>query len=67
MKEGSPAADKGIEAGDVITKVVRDRRPQPVGSVKLFQDLCAKSNELALVVQRGSLPGHFVVLSKSAK
>ncbi len=43
VKEGSAAAEKGIQEGDVITKVVRDRRPQPVGSVKSFQDLASKS------------------------
>ncbi len=43
-------------------------RPQAPadGSVKDFQELAAKSNELALYVQRGQV-GHFVALSKTAK
>jgi serine protease Do len=66
VKEGSPAAEKGIEEGDVITKVIRDRKPQPVGSVKAFEQLASDSNELAIIVQRGS-HGRLVGLSKAAK
>ncbi len=53
VKEGSPAEAAGIEEGDVITKVIRDRKLQPLTSVKDFQDLAAKQNELAIYVQRG--------------
>jgi len=66
VKEGSAAQEKGIQEGDVITKVVRDRRPQAVGSVKSFQDLASKSDEIAVYVQRGRV-GRFVGLSKTAK
>jgi serine protease Do len=66
VKEGSPAAEKGIEEGDVITKVIRERKPQPVGSVKSFEQLAADSSELAIIVQRGS-HGRLVGLSKAAK
>jgi serine protease Do len=66
VKDGSPAEAAGIEEGDVITKVVRDHKPQPLTSVKDFQDLAAKSAELAVYVQKGKV-GQFVVLSKSAK
>ena len=51
VKDGSPAAEKGIEEGDVITKVIRDRKPQPVGSVKAFEQLASDSNELAIFVE----------------
>jgi serine protease Do len=66
VKDGSPADAAGIEEGDVITKVVRDHKPQPLTSVKDFQDLAAKADELAVYVQKGKV-GAFVVLSKNAK
>jgi len=64
VKEGSPAEAAGIEAGDVITKVVRDQKPQPVSSVKDLQDLAGKSDELAVYVKSSKAPSRFVVLSK---
>jgi serine protease Do len=66
VKSGSPAAEEGIEEGDVITKVIRDRRVQPLTSVKEFQDLTSKSDELSMFVQ-GKSGGHFVTLSKKTK
>ena len=35
----------------MITKVIRDRKLQPLTSVKEFQDLASKSDELAVYVQ----------------
>jgi serine protease Do len=67
VKDGSAAQEKGIKEGDVITKVVRDRRPQPVGSVKSFQEIASKSDELAVYVQRPNVGGRFVGLSKTTK
>ena len=66
VKEGSPAADNGIQEGDVITKVVRNRKIQSVTSVKEFQNLASKSDELAIVVQSGK-NSRFVTLTKGAK
>ena len=66
VKSGSPAAEEGIEEGDVITKVIRDRKVQPLATVKEFQDLASKSDELSLYVQTGKL-GRYVTLSKKAK
>jgi len=66
VKEGSPAAEAGIQEGDVITKVVRDRKIQSVTTVKDFQSLASKADELALVVHSGKL-SRFVTLSKNAK
>jgi serine protease Do len=66
VKEGSPAAEAGIQPGDVITKVVRNRKIALLTSVKEFQDLASSSDELALYVQSGNRGG-FVTLSKAAK
>jgi serine protease Do len=66
VKDGSPAEAAGIQEGDLITKVIRDHKPQTLTSVKDLQDLASKSDELALYVQRGK-GGTFVVLSKGAK
>ncbi len=66
VKEGSPAAEAGIQEGDVITKVVRDRKIQSVTGVEDFQSYASKADELALYVQSGKV-GRFVTLSKQAK
>jgi serine protease Do len=66
VKEGSPAAEAGIQEGDVITKVVRNQEFQPLTSVEVFQDLASKSDELALLVQSGKAT-RLVTLSKSGK
>jgi len=67
VKSGSLAAEEGIEEGDVITKVIRDRKVQPLTTVKEFQDLASKSGELSLYVQTGKLGGRYVTLTKKAK
>jgi serine protease Do len=67
VKEGSPAEAEHLKEGDVITKVVRDRRIQPVSTVKEFQDLAAKSDELSFYVTSGRQDGRFVTLSKPKK
>jgi len=66
VKEGSLAAEEGIQEGDVITKVIRDRKIQPLASVKEFQDFTSKNNEVSFYVQRGKAGGRYVTLSKQA-
>jgi len=66
VKEGSPAAEAGIQEGDVITKVVRNHKIQSVTTVQDFQSYASKADELALVVQSGKL-SRFVTVSKNAK
>jgi serine protease Do len=63
VKDGSMAAEEGIQEGDVITKVIKDRKIQPVTSVKDFQDLAAKNEEVSFYVQKGKI-GRYVTLSK---
>ncbi len=66
VKDGSPAEAAGIEQGDVITKVIRNHKPQPLTTVKDFQEIAGKSDELAVYVQKGKIGG-FVILNKNAK
>ncbi|APW60237.1 trypsin-like peptidase domain-containing protein [Paludisphaera borealis] len=67
VKENSAAEAEGVKAGDVITKVVRDRGVQDLAGVKEFQDLAAKSDEISVYVHSNKGPGRFVTLSKPKK
>jgi serine protease Do len=67
VKEGSSADAEGIKQGDVITKVVRDRKIQPLTTVKEFQDLASKADAVSFYVQSGKNTGRFVTLSKAKK
>ncbi len=50
----------------MITKVIRDRKVQPVSGVKDFKDFASKNSDLSLYVQSGT-NSRFVHLSKPAK
>jgi serine protease Do len=67
VKEGSDAQEKGISDGTVITKVVNDKKIQAVTSVKEFQALASKTNELTMVIQNGKNASRFVTVTKAAK
>jgi serine protease Do len=67
VQDGGPAADAGLEVGDLITKVIRDQKVQPVKGLQEFQDLAGKGDELALYVQTADNPGRFVTLSRIKK
>ena len=67
VKEGSPADAAGIKEGDLITKVIRDRKIQPLSTVKEFQDLTSKTDELSFYVQSGKNAGRFVTLAKAKR
>jgi len=64
VKANSPAEAQGVQPGDVITKVVRDQKIQPVTEVKDFVELASNSDELSFYVQSGKAGGRFVSLSK---
>jgi serine protease Do len=66
VKEGSPAEAAGIQEGDVITKAFRNHKLQPVTTVKDFQELAAKQNEMSVHVQSGKI-GNIVTMTKNAK
>jgi serine protease Do len=68
VKPGSPAEAAGLEAGQLISGVVKDRKVQTVASVKEFEALAGKADKLALYVESpGGRPGEFVSLSKAKK
>jgi serine protease Do len=70
VKDGSPADAAGIKEGDLITRVIKDRRPQAIKGVKEFQDLANHSDELAVHVRSAANPEHpgqYVTLSKNKK
>ncbi|AGA30548.1 trypsin-like peptidase domain-containing protein [Singulisphaera acidiphila] len=67
VKEDSPASAKGLEPGMVITQVIRDKKIQPVKSVKDFQELSEQSDDLMVYIKSSKIPGAFVTLSKLKK
>jgi len=67
VKPNSPAEAAGLEPGQLITRVVKDRKVQSVATVKDFETLAGKSDELALYIESHDRPGHFVTLSKAKK
>jgi serine protease Do len=68
VKEGSPADAAGLEEGDVITRVVRDKKIHDLTGVKEFQDLASRADELSIYVRSGrGGAGGFITLSKHAK
>jgi serine protease Do len=68
VKEGSPADANGLEAGMIVTKVVKDKKVTAVGTVKQFQELASRSNELTVYAQTAEGAGQFFPMVKpSAK
>jgi S1-C subfamily serine protease len=69
IKDGGPAEAAHIQAGDVITKVVKDHKIQPVPSAKEFKDFLGKSDEIAVYVQSSANGGvgRFETLTKAKK
>jgi serine protease Do len=65
VKKGSPAEDKGLDPGDLITKVIKDKKLQSIKGLKEFEDLAKKSDEMAIYVQSADGGAQFVTLSKS--
>ena len=66
VKDGSPADEAGIKAGDLISKVVVSKKPRPVKGVADFR-AAAEGDELAVYVERGGDPGRFLTLTKAAR
>ena len=67
VKDGSPAQDAGLKAGDLISKVVSRKKIQPVTGVDDFLKAAGQGDEFAVFVERGDEPGHFVTITKVGK
>jgi serine protease Do len=67
VKEGSPADVAGLEAGQLITKIVKDHKIQTITSVKDFQTFASQGDEVAFYVEVSKGVGHYVTLSKAKK
>jgi serine protease Do len=65
VKEGSPAEEVGLEQGLLISKIVKDKVPVAVTTVKDFEAIADKANELTVFVQspRGG-PVRYVTLTQ---
>jgi len=66
VKDGTPAGEAGLQAGDLISKVVVSKKIQPIRGVADFQ-AAAKADELAVYVERNGEPGRFLTLTRAAK
>ena len=65
VKEGSPAEAAGIEAGNLVSKAIVDRKIRPLTELNAFKDLAGKGDEIAVFVQSAQGPGRFVTLAKA--
>ncbi|MEO6809183.1 MAG: trypsin-like peptidase domain-containing protein [Isosphaeraceae bacterium] len=68
VEEKSPARAAGLEEGDLITKVVMNKKIEPVKDAKEFTELVKDdADELAIYVKdvrNPTKPGQFITLSK---
>jgi serine protease Do len=69
VKEDSSAANAGLEPGDRITKIIKDRKPQTINDVKAFEDYAKHSDEISIFVEdvNKKLPSEFKTLSRTEK
>ena len=58
----SPAASQGIEEGDLITKVVKDKKLQDVSDIESFESLVGDNDDIAVYVQSADGLSRFVGL-----
>jgi len=67
VKEGSPAEAAGLEKGQVITQVVKNKKPVTIKDVKEFKELAGKEDVLVLYVQTSQGQAGYFTLSKAKK
>jgi serine protease Do len=67
VKEGGSADATGLEEGMLVTVVVKNGKKVNIGSVKQFQELAAKADELGVYAQKPNGEGRFYTLARPAK
>jgi serine protease Do len=67
VKAESPAEAAGLREGDLVLSVVKGGKIQPVKSVKEFEAMTGKTDEVALYVGSPGAPNRFVTLTKPSK
>jgi serine protease Do len=64
VKPGSSADANGLEAGMLVTKIVKEKKVTALSSPKQFQELAGKADELTLYAQMPDGRGRFFTLTK---
>ena len=66
VKEGSVAAETGIEPGDRLTKIVADHKIVDLTDVDQFESIASKTDEVSVLVEdvRKKAPSDFFTLVK---
>jgi serine protease Do len=66
VEEDGPAQVQGMEVGDLITRVIKDRKITPVASIKDVQDAASSAGALSVYVEdvRKQAPGQFMTIEK---
>jgi len=66
LKDGGPAQAAGLEVGDLILKVVKDKKIQTLTSAEDFDSYARKSDEISIYVRdkNHKLPDDFKTLAK---
>ena len=64
VKDGSSAEANNLEAGMLITKIVKDKKITGITSPKQFQELAGPANELTVYAQTPQGRGQFFTLVK---
>ncbi|WP_435009455.1 Do family serine endopeptidase [Tundrisphaera lichenicola] len=67
VKAGSSAEANGLKPGMLVSKIVKDKKVNALGSPDEFQELAGKSNELTLYAETAEGVGRFFTLVKPAK
>jgi serine protease Do len=67
LVEDGPAQQSGIEVGDRITRVIRDKKIQPIASLDDLRKAAEKTDELSVYVEdvNKRLPGEFKTLKRA--
>jgi serine protease Do len=65
--EDGPAQAQGMEVGDLITRVIKDRKITPVDATKDVQEAAGSTDTLSVYVEdvRKQAPGQFMTIDKA--